>query len=504
MAKKYLFTLRDFSKGQNDKDAPNIIENNALVEAKNAIIGRGYVSKRFGYKKYSNLLPKPINNMYTLHKKDGTKEFLSVSDKKLYKDTAGTLTAIPFNVITALSSDNTQIISYKDKDVKDIVLIADGGKLKAYDGTNISEVTPHTATTEQQTDPGLNDLANLTKFRALAIKKDRIFAAAHPDVKNRLSFCHHDPKIGYATYNYFPATFFIDFATTDNDEIMQLEVFRDALVVLCKRSIWILYGDGRAITDYEMYQINVPTGCIAPNSVQIVGNDLFYLSDDHVYRMYATDKNFISAKVVSENVENTLKKISRADKEKAVGTFFKDRYYLSFPDGTTLVYDTLLDGWTVWTNIKANSFLNRDGVLFFGSNSGYVYQFDETIFNDDGVPIEFKMMTKNFDFDYDVQDKKFKKLWTVAQQYDVKSSTFNVKAQIDYLIRDIVDVSTDQSFIWGEAVWGQMHWGYKEVVQNELRIQLRGKHLQLIFTNDKLDEPFMLYGFALQYKLKKP
>ncbi|MCK6203930.1 hypothetical protein KZX50_00515 [Bacillus infantis] len=504
MSKKYLFSIRDFSKGQIDKDAPTLIPNNALVEAKNAVIGRGYVSKRSGYQKYSNLLPKPINKLFEFYKKDGTKEFLAVSDNKLYKDNAGSLSAVSFSGISVLSSNKVQMVSYKDKDVKDIVLLADGGKLKIYNGTNVSEATAHAPTSEQQTDPGLNDLSKLTNFRAMAIKKDRIFAAAHPEVKNRLSFCHHDPTSGYALYNYFPATFFIDFATGDNDEIVQLEVFRDALVVLCKRSIWILYGDGRTIDDYEMHKINVPAGCIAPDSVQIVGNELFYLSDDHVYRMYATDQNFVSAKVASENVENALNQISRTDKEKAVGTFFNDRYYLSFPDGTTLVYDTLLDAWATWTNIKANSFLNREGVLYFGSQSGYIYRFVENTFNDDGAAIEFKMITKNFDFDYEVQPKKFKQMWVGVKQYLDSVSSYDFKAVIDYVDVIALDTTVLQGGVWDEADYDFASWDFVDVIQMEMRLREKGKNIQLIFENKKLNEPITIYGLAFQYKLKKP
>lgn len=505
MAQKLLTALRDFSAGINDKDAPNLIPDNALVDAQNAVIGRGFIAKRHGYVKYTpSALANPITQLYEFRKNNGTTEFLAVSNATLYKDASGTLNVIPFNAITSLTSSNVKMMTYKDRNINDVVLIADGGKLKVYNGTNVSEVTPHTATTNEQTDPGSNDLANLTNFRAIAIKKDRIFAAAHPTVKNRVSFCHHDPTIGYAVYDYWPAPFFIDVATEENDEIVELKVFRDALIILCKRSIWALYGDGRTINDYQLHKINVPTGCIAQNSVQMVGNDLFYLADDHVYRLFTTDQNFVSAVIVSENVEKTLKSISRTDKEKAVAAFYDNKYYLSFPSGLTLVYDTLLKAWTKFTNIQANSFLNRDGVLFFSSNAGRIYKFDENTFNDDGAAISFSITTKNFDFGYDVQDKKFRRLWTIAKQYEQQSSTFSVKAKIDHIETIITNISTDQSLVWDEGDWDEALWDWVDVVRNELRIRYRGKNIQLIIENNVIDEPLTLYGIVLQYKLKRP
>jgi hypothetical protein len=207
---------------------------------------------------------------------------------------------------------------------------------------------------------------------------------------------------------------------------------------------------------------------------------------------------------MSVNIENSLKKISRADKEKAVGYFFENKYYLSFPDGTCLVFDTLLGSWTKWSNIKANSFLERDGGLYFSGNTGLIYKFDEAVNNDDGAAINFSITLKNMDFGYPVQDKKFRRLWTIAKQYDTLSSSFNVKAVIDYVTVDITDISTDQSLVWDEGDWDGAQWDFVDVVQNELRVRERGKNIQLIFTNNKVDEPLVLFGFALQYKLKRP
>jgi hypothetical protein len=451
----------------------------------------------------------PVTRMFQHHKNNGTRELLAVSNNTLYKDVDGVLTSIPFNTIPSLTSSEVKMMSYKDRNINDVVLIADRGKLKVYNGTDVSEVTPHNPTTEEQTDPGLNDLSNLTNFRAIAIKKDRIFAAAHPTVKNRVSFCHHDPTIGYAVYDYWPAAFFIDVATEENDEIVELKVFRDALIIFCKRSVWALYGDGRTIDDYELKKINVPTGCISPKSVQIVGNHIFYLSDDHVYALYSTDENYVSANIVSQNIENTLKSIGRADKEKAVGAFFDNKYFLSFPNGTCLMYDTLLGAWVKWTNVQANSFLNRDGVLYFSSNTGFIYKFNENLYNDDGAAISFSMKTKILDFNMEVQQKKIRRLWVVAKQYDGYKSTFDSKGFIDRtIIVDLAgngeDVDTGIGAIWDQSLWDDSLWDFAEVIQQELRIRQKGKNIQIIISNEKVNEPVTIYGIVFEYKVKKP
>lgn len=649
------YPLRDFSAGLNNKDEPYLISDQSLADVQNAIIGRGIISKRHGFVKYTPVaLANPITALYDFFRNNGTKEFLATSGTSLYKDAAGTLSPIPaykyvtledcedtWNEITnanvTVAVDNTdkkygtnsvkltvaaasvaneilaaeaipatnisggsairlwikcsvataagdlqlllddtalcaspvhaltipalvantwtqveiayngaiagstaiisvglkqvtdigactiwiddveykttttinaadlRLMTYKDRSINDVVLIADQGKLKAYNGTDVRQIKPYYPSTNEQTNPGLNDMANLTNFRALAIKKDRIFAAAHPTVKNRVSFCYRDPAIGYATFDYWPAPFFIDVAADENDEIVELKVFRDALVIFCKRtSPWVLYGDGTTMADYQLHKINTPSGCVSAKSVQIVGNNIFYLSDDHVYSLFATDQNYVSAEIVSQNVEKTLKSISLADKEKAVGTFFDNKYYLSFPDGTCLIFDTLLKSWTKWTNIKANSFLDRDGVLYFATATGLIQKFDSAVFNDDGAAISFLMRTKNLDFGFPVQIKKLKRMWTIAKQFDAQSSTYNLKLIADYLEVSNNDISTDISGVWDEGDWDDVDWDFKDVVKTVHKIKIKAEYLQVEITNSVLDQPLSIYEIIFRFKLKKP
>lgn len=505
MSEKILYGLNNFSMGINNKDGPSLLDDTELVEAQNAIIGKGYVQKRHGYERYSNQLPNPITRLYEYRKNSGLTEFLSVSNKQLYKDSSGTLQAIT----GTLTSSNAKFITYKDRNINDAVIIADGGKLKVYKGASVSEVTPHSPSTDEQTTPGLNDLANLTNFRTFAMKKDRIFAAAHPTVRNRVSFSYFDPYKGYAVYDYFPAPYFFDVAVEDNDEIVELKVFRDALIILCKRSIWALYGDGASLMDYELVKINVPNGCISPGSVQEVGNNLFYLADDHVYSLFSTERNFVSAQIMSSNVEPILKSVGVTDKGKASAVFHNNKYYLSFPSGLTLVYDVVLECWTKFTNIKANAYLNRQGALYFAADSGLIYRFNENRYNDDDQPIEFVMKTKIHDFSTPIQAKKFRRMWVIQKQWDGYLSSYDLKALVDQYalvsLNDLgVDFNSGNSGVWDETDWDETTWDFSEVSQNELKMRQKGKTIQIQISNNKADEPVSIYGMVFEFKVKKP
>lgn len=500
--------MKDFSAGMNCRDNANLIPDNAVVEAVNTSLGVGYTSKRNGYSKATNVLPNPITSSYVWHKFDGTTETLCVSNGVLYKDVNGTLTTIPL-VSTTLTSNNVRFVAYKDRNLNQAVLLADGGKLKIYNGTDVREVTAHSPTTDEQTNPGLNDIGNLTAFRSFVLKSDRIYALAHPTVKNRISFCHHDASKGYAMFDYFPSPFFIDIAVSENDEILDIRTFRDAIVIFCKRTIWALYGSGSNMANYTLIKINVPFGCISRDSITVVENDIYYLSIDGVYKLFATDMSYISARKVSLPIEPFIKGISIENQQKASGVYFQNKFLLSFPTGDTLIYDLALrseyqDGaWCRWTNVQANSWITKDNILQFTSNNGCIYKFVENQYNDDGIAIPYKVILKLYDFGSQTQYKKFKGMWIIAKQYDSQSSTFNITGTIDYVPINLMDNSTDQSMVWDEGEFDDTTWDFIDVVVTPLRVRQKGRNIQLTITSDKLDEPFTLYGVSFLYKPKR-
>ncbi|PKR86096.1 hypothetical protein [Heyndrickxia camelliae] len=453
----------------------------------------------------------PISQIYYYHKNSGDSELLAVSQNKLNKVIDGNLTS----VTGILTSDSTKFVVYKDRKINDAVLIADKGRLKVYNGSSVSEVTPHVptdgtnGTPAETTDPGVNDLINLTNFRTFAIKKDRIFAAAHPTVKNRVSFCYFDPYLGYAVYDYWPAIYFFDVATEDNDEIVELRAFRNTLIILCKRSAWVLTGDGATLLDYQLTKINVPKGCISQNSVQEVGNNLFYLGDDHIYSLFSTEQEYISAQIVSDAIGPILKSISLVEKSQATSIFHDNKYYLSFPSGLTLVYDITLEQWTKYTNIKATGFVVIDNELYFSADDGFIYKFNENVYSDDGEAIAFMMKTKIIDFDLPVNMKKIRRMWLVMKQYQGSQSSFDLHATIDqYTLINLNNLGVDDKkglgAIWDVSKWDEALWDFSEILQQMVKIRKKGKSIQVQIENSNVDEPCSVYGIVIEYEIKKP
>jgi hypothetical protein len=520
---KQYYPLKDFSLGLNDKVVPDLIDDRELAEATNVLLNP--LRKRNGFESYANC-PAPIKKLYEFRKTNGT-EYLVVADK-LYIETNGTCAAVTGTTGTA---PFIKMVTTKDRSTNDVVLIADGSTLKRYNGTDVQAVTPRTPTTQEQENPGLNDLSFLTTFRTMTMHKGRLYAAAHPVHKNRVSFSHIDPTLGYSVYDYFPAVNFFDVAISEGDEVMEIRTFRDVLAIFCKRSIWALYGNTTA--DFQLLKINVPTGCVSPKSVTTVGNNIFYLSDTHVYALYATDFGTVSAQIISDKVEGTLKGIALSDKEKACGVFYDNKYYLSFPNGMTLVYDVLLQAWTKFTNVQANSFLVRDGSLYFGSEDKNVYRFSD-IYNDNGQPISMQVKLKRLDFDDGggqqmVAPKKLRRIWIQSKQYEASASGYTIDAVLERETKRLVTNMTNNDMFpkwdsakwdtdvwdavphqnpnsakWDEAVWDSSRWDFLEVQQEEIKVKEKARTLQLVISNDTLNQPVTIYRIDIEFKPKRP
>ncbi|MGG1344155.1 hypothetical protein ABE244_27065 [Bacillus toyonensis] len=483
--------FKDFSMGLNDTVYSNLIEDKELSKVENAVIGVGEIRKRTGYKQVAYVGEK-VTGAYTFLKSDGTNELLMMGDRlrrwngKFFVDIPG----------APSTGDRANFITMKDRKGNRVVLVANNISLKVYAENQLSSVTAYVPTPDEQRSPGLNDIGSLFNCKYMAFFGGRLFVVGH-DIKNRVSFSHIDPKLGYAVYDYFPAINFFDVASNENDEIVGLVPFRNSLIIFCRYSIWALYG--KTTYDYELVKMNTPTGCIASESIKVVGNQIFYLSDTHVYGLFANDFNMVSAQIITQQIESTMRAIPLTEKSKSVAGYFEGKYYLSFPNGKTLVYDGLLACWTVYSNIKADVFVNYDGNFYFGSNkNAYVFHNE---YHDDGKPIPFRMETKYLDFSLMTQDKKIHRIWLHSNQ----PNGYRLGVKLDFETKQVDGTRPDAANVsnWDEAIWDHNTFDRIEMYINRLRVSSRTKKIGMIIEDVNHIRPFVVYGIGIQYELKR-
>ena len=167
---------------------------------------------------------------------------------------------------------------------------------------------------------------------------------------------------------------------TGHDEIVALSEFNDFLVIFGKRSI-ILYSGASSPSSMVLADVITNIGCIARDSVQSTGTDLFFLSDTGVRslgRVIQEKSNPIGD--VSKNVRDEMMFTVNTQTNNIKSVYSPEHsFYLLFLPTSSIVYcfDTrgkLEDGSNRTTTWPSTKILcgNRaaDGTLYLGSIKG--------------------------------------------------------------------------------------------------------------------------------------
>jgi len=237
-------------------------------------------------------------------------------------------------------------------------------------------------------------------------------------------------------YDYVPNLNYVLLPLNSTDEITHINFFRGAYIVFTKESIWRMSGTifGQ---DFAVVKVNDFIGCIAPDSVRAVNNNLLFLSRQGLY--------VLTQSYYQEGLENVKKVDERISDiipfdESAYGVMYQEQYWLLLPEAE---YDTLkyyynigkvngghpftTDTYTVYPeNLEV-----FNGVIYSIRDGNYYrYDKDYTDFlprNANSSVVEdylytYRFTTKNDDFGYATHDKK------------VKSVYFKIRASVDVLI----------------------------------------------------------------------
>lgn len=223
--------------------------------------------------------------------------------------------------------------------------------------------------------------------------------------------------------NYFPIPNIIDFKNEKQEAITSLLQYRDALIIFTSSTIQALTG--KSPSDYQRMSINTSLGCIAPYSARLVGNDIMFLSSDGVYALISlrSDTYALNIQKVDKNIANIVPKDTDA-----CAAFYDTQYHLFFPSrGIRLRY---YSDYKVWTKDESHK-LNFSNVyvwdsVMYGSHkdTGYVYRFDNDVYDDDGYVYEDSFETKQFDFGIPYHVKKLKELRVTARTQDAPVNLF--------------------------------------------------------------------------------
>lgn len=265
-----------------------------------------------------------------------------------------------------------------------------------------------------------------------------------------------------------------------NDTITALAAFNNSLVVFGERSV-VVFNNGNDVTNLSVASttdsLNV-IGCIARDSVQQVGNDLFYLSNDGVRSLSRTviQDNLplgeISAPIRDDMIAsiNTATAGSKLGKIRSTYNEQEGFYAINFPGDKVYICDVRLAGqgiyrWTTWTGDFFGLATGKDDALYIGLDSGYLAQYADyydTDTSDGDADLSYVMKFKTGWID--VGSNAGESIWKKAVLYI--ASLINLQATLlwalDYSETEksaTKAVTGDTVPVYGTAVYGTAKYG---------------------------------------------
>lgn len=225
-------------------------------------------------------------------------------------------------------------------------------------------------------------------------------------------------------YDYVPNVNYILLPIESTDEITHINFFRGVYIIFTKRSIWrmsgTLFGE-----DFLITKVNDFIGCIAPESVKALNNNLVFLSEQGLYVLTQSyyQEGLENVKKIDELIRNLI-----VNDVNAKAIMYRDQYWLIFNNNS---YDTLkyyfnidkpgghpftTDTYTVKPKnidiLNGVIYVFQDGV-FYRYDKGYT-DFLPTDAVEDDIPnymYTYRFVTKNDDFGYATHDKKVKEVY---------------------------------------------------------------------------------------------
>jgi hypothetical protein len=458
-------------------------------------------------------LADPIESLFNL-RSGGVNSILATAGTTLYKYAAGAFTAqtMTASLVTA-DIDQAQ---FKDETGAEVLVIADGGPLKFYDGTEVNTVTP----AADSVDWPANDLATINTSNpplGCIVHNTRVVIWDGSDT------IFHS-LAGY--YDYFPEGYFQRFVR-ENDSVVSCVSYSGALLVLMERHIGVLFGDGyntpRLSGDWTQDFLDTNNGCINGKTVEVVTfpdgrQEVFYLSNNGVHSVYTINTLALdtSARYSTKSMTDQLidwSDYDTVDWSRACAHFRNGRYWLVFPDGSDwkgLVFNTDNSQWYPIDNIVANSFYHDEDYFYYAGDAGHLRVFDKTLYSDyddsaqtTGTPINAywysKLMTPRltgYDHLWDVMMIEARQ-FSDTSSIDLEVNTYRNQFTLSNAVASTIMIVGVTPIGKGKI----SNANFTDIINNAERLDLfvSGQYAQTKLSNNR-DEPFEVFNITYEVR----
>jgi len=380
--------------GLNTQDSSVALPKEFALRAENAVIDQyGRIAARKGWDNVNTTLGfngEEPSLIFEIVKSDGTTVIGSIGDKKIF---TGTTTLTQVYSDATWTAQNWKAVNFNSH----TYFFQRGHDPLLYDhaGNVWQKMSAHASYS------GTVPLAN-----EVLAAYGRLWVADTATDKKTVTWS--DSLIGYKWNGGTHGSISIESVLTNgSDSITALAAFNGLLIIFCKKSTIIYSGaESDPTTNLQLVEVIDGVGCIARDSVQDVGSDIFFLSDTGVRSLGRTIQEKSGPLFdVSRNVRDDLISdviANNNDAEIKSVYYEKDGFYLlTLPTrGITYCFDLksrLPDGSckaTTWT-LSPKNFCATNNRLLYLTRPGYIGLYTGN--NDNGSSFRFAYYTSHID-----------------------------------------------------------------------------------------------------------
>jgi hypothetical protein len=187
----------------------------------------------------------------------------------------------------------------------------------------------------------------------------------------------------------------------------------------------------------------VEHGCVAPKSVVLVGNEIYYMARDGVRGLFQSQQDKLQSRT-SYPMSYRLKDVvdfSWAYINQATGVFFENMYLLAVPTDSSsynnkvIVYSPPTNGWVVWDGMKVRDWAKvringKERLYYIDAVTGnFVEAFVAETYTDLGSPITYREEGRKEDLGMPFVTKSSGEVYVKFLATD--ETTVNIYAEFD-------------------------------------------------------------------------
>jgi len=315
---------------------------------------------------------------------------------------------------------------------------------------------------------------------------------------------------------------FFSWLKQDDDEIRGLHSYKEKLYIFKRNKIgaFSFLSDGGS----KVEEISLAAGALSHDSIHSAGNEVRYFGPEGPMTLgyEANYGDVVRTRVVGAKAQTIIDTLTSQDEKLISSIFYKGISMWGIVRGSagdgvtsTLTLNERFAAWSEWVGFKPKKLCkfvdgnNKERLFFTNPTDGGVYEAWEGK-NDNGVPITFRLTTKQYNQDSAYAYKTYSKIYYIFGNVSggntkivyIKDGYERSAQRVLYLSRSgRIGFGVDK---WGTIAWGESSGSYSSDVSgiNVRFIDLNNQEMFSIQTeivNDGLDDIVQIMSIYIEY-----